>query len=83
MILKKLKVVFFSLKKIVHKLRLIKDKSEINLIRTAGKISSLAHIEMIKKCKPGLTERELEAVLLYNFNTRPTSTKTRIETQHC
>ena len=59
---------FFSLKKIVHKLRLIKDKSEINLIRTAGKISSLAHIEMIKKCKPGLTERELEAVLLYNFN---------------
>ena len=59
---------FFSLKKIVHKLRLIKDKSEIDLIRAAGKISSLAHIEMIKKCKPGLTERELEAVLLYNFN---------------
>ena len=59
---------FFSLKKIVHKLRLIKDKSEIDLIRAASKISSLAHIEMIKKCKPGLTERELEAVLLYNFN---------------
>ena len=59
---------FFSLKKIVHKLRLIKEKSEIDLIRAAGKISSLAHIEMIKKCKPGLTERELEAVLLYNFN---------------
>jgi Xaa-Pro aminopeptidase len=59
---------FFSLKKIVHKLRLIKDKSEIDLIRAAGQISSLAHIEMIKKCRPGLTERELEAVLIYNFN---------------
>ncbi|MBT3548713.1 MAG: M24 family metallopeptidase [Gammaproteobacteria bacterium] len=60
---------FFSLKKILHKLRLIKDKEEIGLIRAAGKISAQAHIEMIKKCKPGLTERELEAVLLYNFNT--------------
>jgi Xaa-Pro aminopeptidase len=64
---------FFSLKKIVHKLRLVKDKSEIDLIRAAGKISSLAHIEMIKKCKPGLTERELEAVLLYNFNVNDAS----------
>ena len=59
---------FFSLKKIVHKLRLVKDKHEIELIRKAGNISSKAHIEMIKKCKPGLTEKELEAVLLYNFN---------------
>ena len=59
---------FFSLKKIVHKLRLVKDKYEIELIRKAGNISSKAHIEMIKKCKPGLTEKELEAVLLYNFN---------------
>ena len=59
---------FFSLKKILHKLRLIKDKDEINLIRAASKISSEAHIAMIKKCKPGLTEKELEAVLLYTFN---------------
>lgn len=59
---------FFSLKKILHKLRLIKDKHEIELIRAAGKISSEAHIAMIKKCKPGLTEKELEALLIYNFN---------------
>ena len=59
---------FFSLKKIIHKLRLIKDKEEITLIRTAGKISAQAHIEMIKKCRPGMTEKQLEAVLLYNFN---------------
>ena len=59
---------FFSLKKILQKLRLIKDKHEIELIRAAGKISSEAHIAMIKKCKPGLTEKELEALLIYNFN---------------
>ena len=64
---------FLSLKKILHKLRLIKDKSEIELIRAAGKISSNAHIAMIKRCKPGLTEKELEAVLLYNFNVNNSS----------
>ena len=58
----------FSLKKVLHKLRLIKDKEEIKNIRKATDISSKAHVELMRRCRPGLNERDLEAELIYNFN---------------
>lgn len=57
-----------SLKKLIHKLRLIKSKTEINFIRKACKISANAHISLMKNCTPGLNERTLEAELKYFFN---------------
>jgi len=58
----------YSLKKVLHKLRLVKDKDEIKNIRKATDISSKAHVELMKRCKPGLNEKDLEAGLIYNFN---------------
>ena len=57
-----------SLKKLIHKLRLIKSKTEINFIRKACKISANAHISLMKHCTPGLNERTLETELKYFFN---------------
>ena len=57
-----------SLKKLIHKLRLIKSKTEINFIRKACKISANAHISLMKNCTPGLNERTLETELKYFFN---------------
>jgi len=58
----------FSLKKILQSLRLIKDKTEINTIKHACEISAKAHIHLMKKCKPGISEKELEAELSFAFN---------------
>jgi len=43
-------------------LRMIKSPAEIELMRKAARISSLAHIEMLKAAKPGMYEWELAAV---------------------
>jgi Xaa-Pro aminopeptidase len=58
----------FSLKNILQSLRLIKDKTEINTIKYACEISAKAHINLMKKCKPGISEKELEAELSFIFN---------------
>lgn len=63
----------FSLKKVLHKLRLIKGKDEIKNIRIATDISSKAHMALMRKCKPGLNERDLEAELIYIFNLNNTT----------
>ena len=57
-----------SLKKLIYRLRLIKSADEIKIIREACRISANAHISLMKKCKPGLNEKHLEAELIYNFN---------------
>jgi len=46
-------------------LRMIKTKAEIELMREAGRISSLAHIEVLKAAKPGMYEWELAALYEY------------------
>tara|TARA_B100001996_G_scaffold151676_1_gene115394 strand:+ start:1645 stop:2943 length:1299 start_codon:yes stop_codon:yes gene_type:complete len=57
----------FSLKKILQSFRLIKDKVEINNIKHASEISAKAHIHLMKKCKPGISEKDLEAELSFIF----------------
>lgn len=52
---------------ILSEMRLIKDASEIALMRRAAEISAQAHVRAMKFCKPGLFEYELEAEYLHEF----------------
>ena len=57
----------YSIKKIIHKLRLIKTKDEISNIKKACQISADAHINLMKKCEPGISEKQLESQLIFDF----------------
>jgi len=48
-------------------MRLIKDKVEIQHLKTAGKISALAHQHAIKTIRPEQYEYQIESELLYQF----------------
>ena len=50
-----------DLSNILFDMRRIKSKSEVSLIRHAAKISANAHINIMKSCKSGLKEYEIEA----------------------
>ena len=50
-----------NLSSILFDMRRIKSKIEISQIRHAAKISSSAHVNLMKQCKPGLKEYEVEA----------------------
>jgi Xaa-Pro aminopeptidase len=52
---------------LLDEMRLFKDAAEISTMRRAAEISSAAHIESIKKTKPGVYEYEIEAELLQIF----------------
>jgi len=58
---------FVSLEYLLHDMRLYKSREEISLMRKAAKVSVQAHINAMKKCKPGLYEYELEAEFLFEF----------------
>ncbi|MFM7459919.1 MAG: aminopeptidase P N-terminal domain-containing protein [Burkholderiales bacterium] len=47
--------------------RLIKDETEIDIMRRAGKISSDAHTRAMRMAKPGMYEYQVEAELLHEF----------------
>ncbi|WP_019675474.1 Xaa-Pro aminopeptidase [Arsukibacterium perlucidum] len=47
--------------------RLIKDQSEIAIMRRAGQISAQAHIRAMQYCQPGRFEYQLEAEILHHF----------------
>ena len=44
--------------------RRVKNEKEKELLKYIGKISNLAHIELIKKIKPGMNERDMENIFL-------------------
>ena len=52
---------FISADRLVHELRLIKGTTEIDTMRRAARISAAAHIRLMKTCRPGIWEYELEA----------------------
>ena len=56
-----------SLNKMLHKIRLIKSSEEISQIKKACDISVRAHKDLMKACRPGLSERQLEAGLIHEF----------------
>lgn len=60
-------VVIKDLNPAIGALRVIKSKAEIEIIREAARISSLAHIEVLRSAKPGMYEWELEAIYEYTI----------------
>jgi len=61
----KLKVDNEKLKVAIDGCRLIKTDEELKLMRYVNKITSYAHNEVMKSCKPGMKEFELEAMFLH------------------
>lgn len=51
---------FSDLANIIHELRLIKSIDEIQIMRTAAKISSAAHQTLMRYCAPNMRESALE-----------------------
>ena len=58
---------FVSLDHLLHDMRLVKSSQEIKAMRTAAEISSAAHCEAMKFCKPGLFEYQVEGTILNSF----------------
>ena len=51
----------------IAKLRVIKSPAEIEIMRESARISSLAHIEVLRSAKTGMYEWELEAIFEYTI----------------
>src|SRR3989344_7946032 len=52
---------------LIGEMRLIKDETEIALMRRAGLISARTHREILSLVSPGMTEHELGAEIAYRF----------------
>ena len=52
---------------IVHAMRMIKEPGEIELIRKAVVATCRGHVEAMKAIRPGMSEREIEAIYRYVF----------------
>lgn len=52
----------------LKELRMIKDQDEINRIKKACEIGDLAYQDVLKHIKPGMKEKDIEAIILNSFN---------------
>ncbi|ORX94534.1 hypothetical protein K493DRAFT_221107 [Basidiobolus meristosporus CBS 931.73] len=50
--------------------RMFKSEFELEIMRISSKISSEAHVSLMKSIKPGMNERELQALFEYECNRR-------------
>jgi len=58
---------FLLLDELLHEMRLIKSEAEIRLMEEAARISVEGHCRIMRYCRPGVREYELEAELLHTF----------------
>lgn len=56
-----------QLDRILDEMRLFKSEAELNMMRTASKISAQAHIQAMQKVRPNMMEYQLEAEINYIF----------------
>jgi Xaa-Pro aminopeptidase len=61
---------FQDVKPLIASLRMIKDEGELALIRNATDASVAAHLAAMHAVKPGTTEREISALMQYEFGKR-------------
>jgi Xaa-Pro aminopeptidase len=52
---------------ILHELRLIKQREEVRHMKRAAEVSAKAHCRAMMTCQPGMTERQVQAELEYEF----------------
>jgi Xaa-Pro aminopeptidase len=58
---------FLMLDHLLHEMRLIKSKAELDLMRTAGQIAVRAHRRAMQVCRPGMFEYEVEAEFMHEY----------------
>jgi Xaa-Pro aminopeptidase len=68
--LKRSNAAISSIRPFWGQLRVVKDAGEMDLIRKATDASAAGHLAVMKAMKPGLTEREVAALFMYEFNRR-------------
>jgi Xaa-Pro aminopeptidase len=63
-------VAFKDAKPLLAKLRMVKDAGELQLITHAVQASEAGHQAALKAIRPGITEREISALMQYEFGKR-------------
>ncbi len=63
-------VSFLDAKPLLSHLRMVKDAGEMTLINHAVQASMAAHVAALKAIRPGVTEREISALMQYEFGKR-------------
>ncbi len=58
---------FLLLDDLLHEMRLFKSEAELRLMAEAARISAEGHRRIMRHCRPGIHEYELEAELLHTF----------------
>ncbi|KAL9187096.1 hypothetical protein ACHAXT_010816 [Thalassiosira profunda] len=58
-----------TLFKVIADCRVTKSPAEINLLRYTNWISSMAHVEVMRACKPGMMEYQLESLFQHHTYT--------------
>jgi Xaa-Pro aminopeptidase len=56
-----------GIEEVLHEMRLRKDRSEIDVMRRAARISAAAHQRAMYACRPQMREYQIEAELLHEF----------------
>jgi Xaa-Pro aminopeptidase len=52
---------------LLHELRLKKSAAELEKMRRAARVSREAHVQAMKKARPGVSETEIDALIEYTF----------------
>jgi Xaa-Pro dipeptidase len=50
----------------LHEARVVKSAAEVEILRFANKIASAAHREVMRHCKPGMMEYQLESIFRHH-----------------
>ncbi len=57
---------FIDLDHYLHDMRLYKSRSEIAVMRKAARLSAAAHRELMRSCRPGMTEYQLASIFRHH-----------------
>jgi Xaa-Pro aminopeptidase len=63
-------VSFRDAKNLIARLRMVKDAGELHMVTSATEASEFAHRAALKAIHPGVTEREISALMQYEFGKR-------------
>ena len=61
---------FQDVKRLIGQLRTVKDQGEIGLVVKATQASMAGHVAALKAIHPGVTEREIQALMQYEYQRR-------------
>ena len=61
---------FEDVKKLIAQLRTVKDQGEIELVVKATRASMAGHVAALKAIHPGVSEREIQALMQYEYQRR-------------